>query len=272
MPEELKFAEMTGVVTGGASGIGRGIAEAMLARGMRVMIADIEADACRNTAQEIGAAWHVTDVTKSESVEKLASSAVAQLGGVNLVFNNAGVGPAAQVKDMSLDDWRWMLDVNLWGVIHGIHHFLPILRQSGQAGHIVNTASLSGMVSMAGRAAYAASKYGVVAITEALAAELEAENSPVGASILFPGATRTAIGSGSRNRPSDSKGGLRDWELKTDSASLQAQKIRVLEPRQIGDIALDGVARGDLYIQSHPEFLGFVEARNRKLEHSLRGE
>lgn len=268
----MDFAGMTGVVTGGASGIGRGIAEAMIARGVRVMIADIEENVCRTTAQEIGSAWHVADVADPESIEALASAAVTQLGGVNLLFNNAGVGPAAMVKDMSLDDWRWMLDVNLWGVIHGIHYFLPIMRESGRPGHIVNTASLSGMVSMAGRAAYAASKFGVVAITEALAAELEAEQSAVSASILFPGATRTAIGSGSRNRPSESRGALRDWELKPDENNLQARKIRILEPREIGEIALDGVARGDLYIQSHSEFLAFVEARNRKLERSLGGQ
>lgn len=189
------------VVTGGASGIGKGIATQLVAEGMRVIIADIERDALDKTAGEIGATGVPADVSDAASVEALARTAQELYGTVHVVCNNAGIGPMAAIKDLTMDDWHWILGVNLYGVIHGVHVFLPILRANPDGGHIVNTASMAGLVAPPRIGSYAVAKYGVVALTEVLAAELAAENSKVGASVLCPGTVRTNIGTSSRNRP-----------------------------------------------------------------------
>ena len=192
------------VVTGGASGIGKGIATQLVAEGARVIIADIQRDAMAATAAEIGAALAVhVDVSDPASVDALARQAIETFGAVHVVCNNAGIGPLAPVADLTLDDWRWMIGVNLWGVIHGVHTFLPILKQNRDGGHIVNTASMAGLVAGPRLGAYAAAKYGVVGLTEVLAAELAADNSRVGVSVLCPGTVHTNIGHSSRNRPAD---------------------------------------------------------------------
>ena len=192
------------VVTGGASGIGKGIATQLVAEGARVIIADIQRDAMAATAAEIGAALAVqVDVSDPSSVDALARQVIETFGAVHVVCNNAGIGPLAPVADLTLDDWRWMIGVNLWGVIHGVHTFLPILKQNRDGGHIVNTASMAGLVAGPRLGAYAAAKYGVVGLTEVLAAELAADNSRVGVSVLCPGTVHTNIGNSSRNRPAD---------------------------------------------------------------------
>jgi NAD(P)-dependent dehydrogenase (short-subunit alcohol dehydrogenase family) len=176
------------IVTGGASGIGKGIATQLVAEGARVIIADIQRDAMAATAAEIGAAMAVhVDVSDPASVDALARQVIETFGAVHVVCNNAGIGPLAPVADLTLDDWRWMIGVNLWGVIHGVHTFLPILKQNRDGGHIVNTASMAGLVAGPRLGAYAAAKYGVVGLTEVLAAELAADNSRVGVSVLCPG-------------------------------------------------------------------------------------
>jgi hypothetical protein len=154
------------VVTGGASGIGKGIATQLVAEGARVIIADIQRDAMAATAAEIGAAMAVhVDVSDPASVDALARQVIETFGTVHVVCNNAGIGPLAPVADLTLDDWRWMIGVNLWGVIHGVHTFLPILKQNRDGGHIVNTASMAGLVAGPRLGAYAAAKYGVVTCT-----------------------------------------------------------------------------------------------------------
>jgi NAD(P)-dependent dehydrogenase (short-subunit alcohol dehydrogenase family) len=158
------------VVTGGASGIGKGIASQLIASGMRVVIADIEQDALRRTASELGATAIVTDVSDAGSVHALADAVVAELGTVHVVCNNAGVGPLAPIAELTMADWDWVLGVNLYGVIHGVQAFLPILAANPDGGHIVNTASMAGLVAPPRMAAYCVSKFGVVALTEVLAA------------------------------------------------------------------------------------------------------
>ena len=126
------------------------------------------------TAEEIGAVGIQVDVSNPASVDALAREALDRYGAVHVVCNNAGIGPLAPVADLTLDDWRWMIGVNLWGVIHGVHTFLPILKQNREGGHIVNTASMAGLVAGPRLGAYAAAKYGVVGLTEVLAAKLAA--------------------------------------------------------------------------------------------------
>src|SRR5215207_2645109 len=133
------------VVTGGASGIGKAMAARFAAEGMSVVIADVEEPALAAAADELGVVGVRTDVSDAASVQALADAAVAQLGTVHLLCNNAGVGGGGRIRDLTLDDWRWIVDVNLWGVIHGIHSFLPLLLANDDGGHIVNTSALAGL-------------------------------------------------------------------------------------------------------------------------------
>jgi NAD(P)-dependent dehydrogenase (short-subunit alcohol dehydrogenase family) len=250
------------VVTGGASGIGLGIARQARAAGMQVVIADIEDGALQRAAAEIGALGVRTDVRDPASVQALADATIAEHGAVHVVVNNAGVGPMAPIADLRLSDWQWMLQVNLWGVIHGVHVFLPLLKANAEGGHIVNTASIGGLVPGPGLGAYNVSKYGIVALTETLAMELAAEGSAVGASVLVPGTVRTAISNSTRNRPADATGGaLADVDL----AAGPDLGMTWLEPDDVGRIVIDGIAAGDLYIVTHPEGWPMVAGRHQAI-------
>ena len=181
------FADLEGkvaVVTGGASGIGKGIAEALKNQGVELVIADIEDGALQRTAKELGATGIQTDVSSAESVGALATEVVERFGTAHVLVNNAGIGPMGRIADLTLDDWKWMIGVNLWGVIHGIHAFLPILKSNEEGGHVVNTSSMAGLVGMPGLGSYTLTKYGVLGLTEVLAKELEEDGSKVGATVL----------------------------------------------------------------------------------------
>jgi NAD(P)-dependent dehydrogenase (short-subunit alcohol dehydrogenase family) len=251
------------VVTGGASGIGKGIAEALVGEGMLVVIADVEEQALESAAAELGAVGIRTDVSDAESVQALADATLERFGSVHVVCNNAGVGPFAPIASLTLDDWRWIVGVNLWGVIHGVTTFLPILERNGDGGHIVNTASMAGLAPVPRIGAYCVTKYGVVALTETLALELEQAGSAVGVTVLCPGTVRTNIKHSTRNRPASlAPGALEDYDLEQDSAR---QGDRFLEPAEVGAIVVDAIKRGDLYAITHPEFFTRVEQRHEQL-------
>jgi NAD(P)-dependent dehydrogenase (short-subunit alcohol dehydrogenase family) len=251
------------VVTGGASGIGRGIATAFAAEGMSVVIADVEEPAAAAAADEIGAAAIRTDVSDAASVQALAEQTLERFGAVDVVVNNAGIGPFAAIAKLTLDDWRWIIDVNLWGVIHGVTTFLPLLERNRDGGHIVNTASMAGLAPVPRIGAYCVTKYGVVALTETLALELEQAGSRVGVTVLCPGPVRTNIKASSRNRPAGlTAGGFEDFDLEQDPAR---QGDRWLEPADVGAIVVDAITRGDLYAITHQEFFPRVEQRHARL-------
>jgi NAD(P)-dependent dehydrogenase (short-subunit alcohol dehydrogenase family) len=250
------------VVTGGASGIGKGIARQLSAEGMQVVIADIEAGPLRAAAAELGAIGIRTDVSDWASVQALAESAVRRLGAVHVVCNNAGVGPMAPIADLTMDDWHWIIGVNLYGVIHGVQAFLPLLRDNPDGGHIVNTASMAGLVASPGLGAYSVTKFGVVALTEALAAELGRADSKVGATVLCPGTVRTNIHASSRNRPARlGDRGLADVDLSADDNPA----YRWISPDEAGAVVVCAIKRGDLYALTHPEWYRMVERRNERL-------
>ncbi|MBM7061021.1 SDR family NAD(P)-dependent oxidoreductase [Pseudomonas sp. UL073] len=247
------------VVTGGASGIGKGIAQRLVAHGAHVVIADIEESSLQKTAREIGAHPVRTDVSDSASVQALADATIKEFGRVDIVFNNAGVGPMASISDMTLDDWRWLINVNLWGVIHGVHSFLPLLQGNADGGHIVNTASIGGLATMPTLGGYSVTKYGVVALTETLAQELQMTGSKVGCSVLVPGPVHTNIQNSSRNRPSalqDAK--LLDVDL-TDMPAMA--EMRWLEPEDVGELVIAAIRRKALYCFTHPELFAPIDAR-----------
>jgi NAD(P)-dependent dehydrogenase (short-subunit alcohol dehydrogenase family) len=250
------------VITGGASGIGRGIAEELLSCGAKVVIADIEAEALKTAAAEIGAVGIVTDVSKLESVQTLAAEILSRFGKVDIVCNNAGVGPRAKIESMSIDEWKWMIDVNLWGVIHGTHVFLPHLIANKEGGHIVNTASQAGLAAYASVGAYVVTKFGIVGLSETLALELAQDHPAVGVSILCPGPVRTNIYQSQRNRPATLiKGGFRDIEPN----SIVGGNARWMQPRDVGRLVAASIRDGRLYVITHPEMFDTIRARQEAI-------
>lgn len=250
------------VITGGASGIGRGIAEQLIAEGAKVVIADIDAEALQRTADEIGAYGVVTDVTDITSVEALATATVEKFGRIDIAVNNAGVGPTALIEDLTLADWRWMIDVNLWGVIHGVHTFLPHLIANEDGGHIVNTASMAIFNPLPGLGAYSAAKFGVQGLSETLALEL-AENHPnVHVTIVPPGPVRTNIKESLKARPAGEAGALHDVDLTADQG---AADLRWVDPRTAGRIVARAIRDDVLYAPTHPEWWPIVDVRNERI-------
>ena len=202
-----QFAGRVAVVTGAASGIGRALAGRFAGAGMRLVLADVEEDALAAAERELRAAGAEavavpTDAARAESVDALADRAYAAFGAVHVLCNNAGVGgiTAASYR-ATLADWEWTLGVNLWGPIHGGRAFLPRMIAGGEEGHVVNTASIAGLLPLPGNAPYGVSKAGVVALSEALLLELERRGAPIGVSVLCPGLVRTNILDSARNRP-----------------------------------------------------------------------
>jgi NAD(P)-dependent dehydrogenase (short-subunit alcohol dehydrogenase family) len=201
------------VVTGGASGIGRAMGERFGQEGMKVVLADVEAPALEATVKELQAdgidvMGLVTDVANYESVERLRDAVLEAYGAVHVLCNNAGVGAGAagQMWDHELNDWRWALGVNVWGVIHGIKAFVPAMIAHGEEGHVVNTSSGNGGISpLPGTPIYALSKSSDVTMTESLYAQLHAVDATVSASVLFPGPNvlRTGLFTSWRNRPAE---------------------------------------------------------------------
>jgi NAD(P)-dependent dehydrogenase (short-subunit alcohol dehydrogenase family) len=200
-----QFRDRTAVITGAASGIGLELARRAAAEGMNLVLADIEATKLDIAAASLGidAARILarrTDVSREDEIVALADAAFARFGGVHLLCNNAGVGLTRVTWEHSTADWEWVLGVNLWSVIHGIHHFLPRMLEQADEGHIVNTSSVAGLLSTPGMAAYNVSKHGVVTLSETLYGELLAAKAKVGVSVLCPAWVPTGIHDSSRNR------------------------------------------------------------------------
>lgn len=259
-------AGKTAVVTGAASGIGLGMARALTGAGMSLVAADIEADRLHRVVDHLrsegkAAVGVVTDVTDEAQVDALAEAAIKEYGAVHVVANNAGVGAAGPVDEMSLDEWRWILDVNLWGVIHGVRTFLPLLKAQGE-GHISATSSVAGLASGPMLGAYHVAKHGVVGLMESVRSELALTESPVRASVLCPGPVDTDVVRSERNRPdhliSHQAG---DAETRFWSR-LVATLADGMAPDEVGELFLDAVRSERFWILTHPEeHLPAVESR-----------
>jgi NAD(P)-dependent dehydrogenase (short-subunit alcohol dehydrogenase family) len=252
------------VVTGAASGIGLAVARAAASSGMRVVLADIEEGPLKEAAASLSTDGAdvvaiATDVSSASSVDALRDQALAQFGAVHLVHNNAGVGVGGPVWDVPLADWQWLLGVNLWGVVHGIRTFVPLLIEQGE-GHVVNTASVAGLISPAFLGPYNASKHAVVTLSETLYADLRATGSPVGVSVLCPGFVRTRIHESGRNRPS--------WApaSEADLASIIGPLVEGgLSPDVVAAEVIDAVRTGRFYILPSADSAPAVEARLRAI-------
>jgi NAD(P)-dependent dehydrogenase (short-subunit alcohol dehydrogenase family) len=248
------------VITGGASGIGRAVAERAAAEGMKVVLADIEEGALKETeraltGQGADALAVVTDVSDAASVRELRDRALAQHGAVHLVHNNAGVGGGGPIWEVPEEDWRWILGVNLWGVIHGVATFVPLLIEQGE-GHVVNTASIAGLTTAPFLGPYSATKQAVVSISETLYKDLQSAGvSGVGVSVLCPGFVRTRIAESARNRPAWApEPAAEDPEgAETLRAAISDMIASGIAPDAVAEKVLDAVRSDTFYIRTHPE-------------------
>ena len=227
------------VVTGAGSGLGRAFCLELHKRGARIVCADIDGALAQKTAAEVGGTAVVCDVARIEDVEALAAAADRALGGVDLVINNAGVAVAGAVGEVPLDDWRWIMGVNLWGVIHGCHVFTPRLKRQGR-GHILNVASAAGLLAPPGMAPYNVTKAAVVALSETMQAELR--HAGVGVTVLCPTFFQTNIHKNARG--SDEKQAALVAKLMS-RAKIQADDV--------ARIALDTAAANELYALPHAD-------------------
>jgi NAD(P)-dependent dehydrogenase (short-subunit alcohol dehydrogenase family) len=257
------LAGKTAFVTGGASGIGLAMGRAFAEAGMRVMLADVEAKpleqavaAFKGNQPEVRGV--VCDVRDYAAVERAAQATVEAFGKVHVVCNNAGVAGAAGADSISLQDWRWVIDINLMGVAHGVKAFVPLLKSHGEGGHIVNTASMAGFLVGTGFGAYTATKFAVVGISEALAMELEPQG--IGVSVLCPGWVATRISESRRNWP-------KDYAAPPPPPAGQiAEQIAELvrngmAPSDIAALVLKAVQGNELYIFTHPHMRPSLENR-----------
>jgi NAD(P)-dependent dehydrogenase (short-subunit alcohol dehydrogenase family) len=255
------FRDKVAVVTGGASGIGRAIAERCVAEGMRVVLGDIEAPALQEAAKSMGPAvvpYHL-DVSDAAAVEAMAEDVYEKLGAVHLLFNNAGVGSdATTIWAQSLDTWKWVIGVNLYGVIHGVHSFVPRMLASGEEGHVVNTASVAGLLSGARISPYFATKHAVVGLSESLFLELKTANARVGASVLCPAFVKTRIAESGRNRPG---GGAAAPVTSQAAAAIRAMVDAGVSPESIADKVFAAIEGEQFWILTHPEMDEFIHGR-----------
>jgi NAD(P)-dependent dehydrogenase (short-subunit alcohol dehydrogenase family) len=262
-----ELAGKTAFVTGGAAGIGLALGRAFAQAGMKVMLADIEADALRTAVESLrkispDISGTICDVADAGSVERAAQAAFGAFGNVHVVCNNAGVAAGGGIDHISLDNWRWVIDVNLMGVLHGIKSFLPHIRAHGEGGHIVNTASMAGMQGGLGFSPYAASKFAVVSMSEGLSLQLKPHG--IGVSVLCPSYVRTGIGESGRNRPAR-YGQSQPLDPASPAAAMVAEIARNidagLEPDAVAARVLAAIRDDELYIFTHPGMRAEVEAR-----------
>jgi NAD(P)-dependent dehydrogenase (short-subunit alcohol dehydrogenase family) len=243
------------VVTGGASGIGFGLAKKALALGMKVVIADIERSALDSAIGELGADKQllgvVTDVSNSDAVQDLARQTEQAFGPAQLLFNNAGVGGGGPLWEQTEADWQWVLGVNLGGVINGVRAFTPQMITQGE-GHIVNTASIAGLMSAPGTSTYTVSKHAVVALSEVLYGDLRNAQANVGVSVLCPSFVKTKIYAFERNRP-----GAKNLELTAEQQAIEEATAEffstALSPDAVAEKVFEAILNEQFYILTHPE-------------------
>ena len=253
------------VVTGAASGIGRAMAGRWCDEGMKVVLADVEEGALAVAEKELSSSGAEvlavrTDVSKGEDMDALAAAAMDRFGAVHIVCNNAGVGGGGLAQQLTEKDWQWVLGVNLWGVIHGQRVFLPILMEQNE-GHVVNTASVAGLVTSPFMSPYCASKFAVVAMSECLQKELAMQGSQVGVSVLCPGFVNTQIADSDRNRPAElqrddetvDEFGMRDMLRQVVAAGMPCEDVAAC--------VADAVKNNRFYVLTHPELKDAIRTR-----------
>ena len=262
------------VITGAASGIGRGLAERFAAEGMKVVLADVEEEALAKLAAALetkGATVLAvkTDVSNAADVENLAAQTLDTFGAVHILCNNAGVACSRPIWEHTVADWEWVLGVNLWGVVHGIRTFVPCMLAQGDACHIVNTASILGLVGGGGTGIYKVSKHGVVVLSEVLADELAQKGANIQVHVLCPGWVRTGILDSERNRP----GALQNPDIEAPplqqtlggSGNARAEMEAGMSPAEVAEHVYNAIQDGTFYIHTHPEHKAWIRERMERI-------
>jgi NAD(P)-dependent dehydrogenase (short-subunit alcohol dehydrogenase family) len=272
-----EFKGKTAFVTGGASGIGLSMAKAFAEAGMNVMLADVEQGALDRALKDLSQYGnHVLgiacDVADPDQVERAAQATFSAFGKVHVLCNNAGVAAGGGIDQISVDNWRWVVDVNLMGVVYGVRSFLPHIRSHGEGGHIVNTASMAGMINGMGFSPYAATKFAVVAMSEGLRMQLQPLG--IGVSVLCPYFVRTRIGESGRNRP-ERYGPVQPLDPTSPAAAMVAEIARQiatgLDPADVAARVLNAIRNDELYIFSHPNMREFVDGRFAAIQAAMEG-
>jgi NAD(P)-dependent dehydrogenase (short-subunit alcohol dehydrogenase family) len=257
------------VITGGAAGIGLGMAHAFVSAGMKVVIADIRRDHLDEALAGFGGSLPVhgiqMDVTDRKAMADAADEVEHVFGKVHVLCNNTGVGVAGPLKLATYDDWDWVMGVTLGGTINGVRTFLPRILAHGEGGHIVNTSSMAGILPHPGMGLYNTAKFAVVGLSESLREELEAEN--VGISVLCPGPINTQIHEAEKTRPAQ----FANSGLAETTKVLQKMKDNPLfmDPGAVGEMVLDAILKNKMYILTHAEFGDGIRARNALLEAAI---
>ncbi len=274
------FSGRVAVITGAASGFGKEFALLGASLGMKLVLADVQKEALDATANELRAKGvelvaQLCDVRKAEQVESLAKAAMESFGAVHLVFNNAGVGAGGLVWESSQADWEWVLGVNLWGVIHGVRIFTPIMLEGAKKdpsyeGHIVNTASMAGLLNPPTMGIYNVSKHAVVSLSESLYHDLSLVEAPIGASVLCPYFVQTGISQSHKNRPGDVQAEDKPTVSQQISQAVLEKAVSSgkVTAAEVAQRTFDAIRNGSFYIYSHPGSLGNVQ---RRMEDILAG-
>lgn len=259
------------VITGGASGIGLAVAHACADAGMKLVLADIEAERLAQVADEFRATNTpilpiVCDVSQRPDIEMLAQQTYDHFGAVHFLFNNAGVaGPVGNIWQATEDDWQWTLGVNVWSIIYATQIFVPLMLQQEEESHIVNTASIAGMIAGPSMGAYRLSKHAVVSFSETLHLELEQMESKIGVSVLCPAWTKTRINASDRNRPAPASE-IEVTPLVAAQMQHAVDEVKIGMPAaQVASAVLDAIREKRFYILTHPNFTGAIAIRMKDI-------
>jgi NAD(P)-dependent dehydrogenase (short-subunit alcohol dehydrogenase family) len=268
----MRFRDRVAVVTGAASGIGLALAERFAAEGMKVVMADIEAPALAAAAEGLRRSGATllsaqVDVSRPEDVERLARETYEAFGAAHVLCNNAGVAVLGAVHEHTLADWQWVINVNLWGVIHGVRAFLPRMLGGGDEGHIVNTASMAGLTTAPFMSVYDVTKHGVVALSESLYKEMQVTGAPIGVSVVCPGLIKTNIMRSSRNRPEAlAEAGKAGPGAETFGQALADRLAGGYPPSEVAEQVVQGIRESRFYIvPAQPEVKAGIAIRAQDL-------
>ncbi len=271
------FQDKVAVITGGASGLGREFAITAHKLGMKLVLADVQQDMLDQTREELEAQGAtvlamICDVRKGEQVQKLADATMEKFGAVHLLFNNAGVGSGGLIWENSEADWEWVLGVNVWGVVHGVRIFTRLMldcakKDAAFEGHIVNTASMAGLLNAPTMGVYNVSKHAVVSLSETLYHDLQLVGAPIGASVLCPYFVPTGISQSHRNRPADvaMTEGATASQKAAQAMTVKAVESGKVSAADVAQITFDAIRDGQFYIYSHPGALAGVSARMHEI-------